>query len=112
MIFVDNGKRGRRRGRKSDAADFASFLKTISRPIITPAKHSNSFIIILYHTASVISIVTTSARYGPNTMPAISQPRIAGNFSFDASFPQITAAHSIAKIRRNPITITSSPTCL
>lgn len=65
MIFVDNGKRGRRRGRKSDAADFASFLKTISRPIITPAKHSNSFIIILYHTASVISIVTTSARYGP-----------------------------------------------
>jgi hypothetical protein len=77
----------------------------ISRPIMTPAKHSKIFINILYHKASVICKVTISARYGPKTIPVISQPRMAGSLSFDISFPQMTAVQRIAKIRKNPIVI-------
>ena len=40
----------------------ASFLNRISRPIITPAKHSKTLIAILYHIASTISADTTPAR--------------------------------------------------
>ena len=73
----------------------------ISRPIITPAKHSKSFIKTLYHNVFVISKVTTSARNGPKTIPAISQPRIAGSFSFEINLPHIKATQIIAKMRRS-----------
>ena len=48
--------------------------------------------------ASVESKLTTSARYGPKAMPAISQPRIEGSFNFVIILPQVWATHIIAKI--------------
>ena len=92
--------------------DLAIFYKMISRPIITPAKHSRNFMKILYHKALVMSRVTTSARYGPKTIPAISQPRIAGSFNFETSLPQIKATQVIAKMRRNHIIIIIVPAFL
>ena len=92
--------------------ELAIFLKTISRPIITPAKHSKNLIKTLYHKAFVMSEVTTPARYGPNTIPAINQPRIDGSLTFDTSFPQTKATQIIAKTRRIPITIIHQPAFL
>ena len=67
---------------------------------------------ILYHKALVMSRVTTSARYGPKTIPAISQPRIAGSFNYETSLPQIKSTQVIAKMRRNPIIIIIVPAFL
>ena len=75
---------------------FASFLNRISLPIITPARHSKTFTVILYHCASMISAVTTCTRYGPNTTPVTSQPRMAGSLTLAASFPTTVAIQMIA----------------
>lgn len=77
---------------------------------MTPAKHSNIFIVILYHKASMISRVTIFVKYGPNTTPAINQPKMAGSRSLETSFPTISATQKTANNRKNPTVISASPT--
>lgn len=86
------------------------FLKDISLPIITPAKHSNIFTNTSYHKELVISSVTIPTRYGPKTIPVISHPRMAGSLIFEISFPTIIAMQMIPKTRKiSTIIIKFSP---
>jgi hypothetical protein len=55
---------------------------------------------VVYHAASIMGSFRRPSACGPNVIPANSHPRIAGNLSFETSFPNKKATKT-AKINFN-----------
>lgn len=79
---------------------FFIFFHTSSVPIRSPTAHSRICIALSYHTASSMGASTSFSASGPSAMPAISQPRMAGNFISVTSFPTPKAITMAARTRR------------
>ena len=66
-------------------------LQISSVPIIRPNTLSSMRSVTSNHPDSRTASFSRSSPWGPITMPAISQPRMAGNFSFEISLPAANA---------------------
>lgn len=76
-------------------------LRQISSvPIMRPTTHSRMLSAVVYHAASIMGSFRRPSACGPNVIPANSHPRIAGNLSFETSFPNKKATKT-AKINFN-----------
>jgi hypothetical protein len=77
-----------------------SFFHSSSVPIIRPATHSKRCSTLPNQAASSVCWSSRFSAWGPSTIPAISQPRMTGIFSFEASLPAPKARTMTAKSRR------------
>ena len=71
---------------------FFIWLQMSSVPIIRPTVHSSKLSVTSYQPDSIRCALRSPAAWGPKIIPAISQPRMAGSFSFEISLPANKAA--------------------
>lgn len=79
-------------------ARFISF-QISSVPIIRPKVHSRMCSKMENHCASSTELPNRFSACGPMNIPAISQPKMAGSFSLEISFPAMTAMTMAASSR-------------
>ena len=68
--------------------DRRSLFQISSVPIIRPTVHSSMLSTVLYHCASSKGWLISPRAWGPNAIPVINHPKIAGSPSLAAPFPK------------------------